>query len=262
MPMPGRSSIYMRRLRYLDIASGAHLVSSSSGTKKDKSSCLGPVQTAHRHRFWPIKSNPRGSNGRSNARKGCLCFTLRPQGDWLWLLDSALLAAYQWRHRLYTAQANPDVPNGAQFCASQKRAPGHVGVMDLVLESLQLRPDDGAGGAGAYRRRRPAHPRHPPPLRPCRPAPARRARRGRRQARLLRPTQRRLPPAVRQKHLAPRRSRRQRGLGHRRRRGRPAQRRLVMLPPAARPLDPPAAEAGAHAADRFEQRWYARPCPP
>ena len=46
MPMPGRSSMYMRRLRYLDIASGAHLV--SSGTKKDKSSCLGPVQTAHR----------------------------------------------------------------------------------------------------------------------------------------------------------------------------------------------------------------------
>ncbi len=122
-------------------------------------------------------SNTRGCSGLFSTDKKKIRFASRPQRDWLWLLNSTLLAAYQWRHRPYIyhiTQANPDVPISALL---KKRHQGHVGVMDLVLAPLQLRPDGGAGGAGACRRRRPAHPRHPPPLRPCRPAPARRRRR-------------------------------------------------------------------------------------
>ena len=171
------------------------------------------------------------------------------------IVISALPAAYQWGHRLYITGKS----RRAHFCASQEMAPGSCGcdgpgsglsqtpprrrrrrrksvpataarAPPASAAAASVPPCPGvAGAAGALAAvRAAASPSGDAPITLGLTAPA--------------------PPAAWAGATAAAGAARAAAARH--------------APPAARPLNQPAAEAGAHAADRFEQRWYARPCPP
>ncbi len=201
-------------------------------------------------------SNPRGATAFLMPAKGTsvLPSGRRATGFGFCIRHCWLLAAYQWRHKLYSTGKS----RRAHFCASQEMAPGSCGC-DGPGSGLSQTPPR------RQRRRRKSVPataaRAPPAsaaaasVPPC-PGVAGAA------GALAAVRAAASPSGDAPITLGPTAFPLAAWAGTPAAAGAARAAAARHAPPAARPLNPPAAEAGAHAADRFEQRWYARPCPP